>query len=41
MQPIHILFLILGYFGVLLLISFLTGKDDSNETFFKANKQSP
>lgn len=41
MQPIHILFLILGYFGVLLLISFFTGKDDSNEVFFKASKQSP
>lgn len=41
MQPIHILFLILGYFGVLLLISFFTGKDDSNEVFFNASKQSP
>lgn len=41
MQPIHILFLILGYFAVLLLISYLTGKDDSNEVFFKAAKQSP
>jgi len=41
MQPIHILALIVSYFGVLLLISFLTGKNDSNETFFKANKQSP
>ncbi len=41
MQPLHILLLIAGYFGVLLLISFFTGKNDSNETFFKANKQSP
>ncbi len=41
MQPLHILLLIAGYFGILLLISFLTGKNDSNETFFKANKQSP
>ena len=41
MQPIHILLIILGYFGLLLFVSFLTGKNDSNETFFKANKQSP
>lgn len=41
MQPLHILLLIAGYFGILLLISFFTGKNDSNETFFKANKQSP
>ncbi len=41
MQPIHIIFLILGYFGVLILISFLTGKDDSNEVFFKAERNSP
>ncbi len=41
MNPTTILFLIAGYFGLLLLVSFLTGKNDSNETFFKANKQSP
>lgn len=41
MQPLHILFLIAGYFGVLLLISYFTGKEDSNEVFFKASKQSP
>ncbi|NOR27138.1 MAG: sodium:solute symporter [Lutibacter sp.] len=41
MQPIHIILLIIGYFSVLILISFLTGKNESNDTFFKANKQSP
>ncbi len=41
MNPTHILLLILGYFAVLFLISFLTGKEDSNQAFFKANKQSP
>ncbi|MDC8005444.1 sodium:solute symporter [Aureisphaera galaxeae] len=41
MQPIHILLLIAGYFAVLMLISYFTGKDDSNEIFFKASKQSP
>ncbi|MDH7446899.1 sodium:solute symporter [Aquimarina sp. 2201CG14-23] len=41
MQPIHILFLIAAYFGVLLLISYFTGKNSGNDAFFKANKQSP
>ncbi len=41
MQPIYILILIAGYFGVLMLISYFTGKEDSNEVFFKAGKQSP
>ncbi len=41
MQPLHILLLIAGYFAVLMLISYFTGKDDSNEVFFKASKQSP
>jgi len=41
MSPIYIIILILAYFGVLILISFLTGKDDSNAVFFKANKSSP
>ncbi|MBP2832261.1 sodium:solute symporter [Aquimarina sp. U1-2] len=41
MQPIHILLLIAAYFGILLLISYLTGKNAGNDTFFKANRQSP
>ena len=41
MQPIHVLLLIIIYFGVLIFISYLTGKEDSNESFFKANKSSP
>ena len=41
MQPIHILLIIAGYFGLLILISFLTGKEDSNDAFFKAKRQSP
>ncbi len=41
MQPIHILLLITGYFGVLILISYLTGKNAGNDAFFKANRQSP
>jgi len=41
MNPIHILFLIGAYFALLILISYFTGKNDSNEDFFKAGKQSP
>ena len=41
MKPIFILSLIAIYFFVLLLIAYLTGKSDNNETFFKANKKSP
>ncbi len=41
MQPIHILLLIAAYFGILLLISYFTGKNSGNEAFFKANRQSP
>lgn len=41
MSPTQILLLIAAYFGVLVLISYLTGKEDSNEAFFKANKSAP
>ncbi|MFS4494062.1 sodium:solute symporter [Maribacter sp. 2308TA10-17] len=41
MTPTHILLLIGGYFLILLLISYFTGKNDSNLDFFKAGKQSP
>ena len=41
MQPIHIILLIAAYFGLLIFISFLTGKNESNDAFFKANRQSP
>ncbi|WP_339656874.1 sodium:solute symporter [uncultured Maribacter sp.] len=41
MNASHLLFLISGYFVLLLIISYFTGKNDSNEDFFKAGKQSP
>ncbi|XCF05564.1 sodium:solute symporter [Tamlana crocina] len=41
MSPTQILFLIAGYFAVLILISYFTGKEDSNDAFFKANKSAP
>src|SRR5690606_38740392 len=41
MSPTSIILLIAAYFGLLIIISFLTGKTSGNEVFFKANKQSP
>jgi Na+/proline symporter len=41
MQPIYIILLIFGYFSVLILISYFTGKSANNSTFFKANNASP
>ncbi len=41
MSAFQILLLIAAYFGVLMLISYFTGKNDSNSDFFKAGRQSP
>lgn len=41
MSPILIIGIIIAYFLMLISISFLTGKSDSNEAFFLGNKQSP
>jgi len=41
MTPTFILSIIAAYFFVLILISYFTGKSDSNEAFFLGNKQSP
>ena len=41
MSATHILLIIALYFGVLMLISYLTGKNDSNVDFFQAGKKSP
>ena len=41
MSSFLILTLLFGYFLVLILISYVTGKNDSNVDFFKASKQSP
>lgn len=40
-SPALIIGLIVSYFVVLILISYLTGKQSGNDAFFKANKQSP
>lgn len=41
MSAIQILLLIAAYFGLLMIISYFTGRKDTNEDFFKAGKQSP
>ena len=41
MSPTLILSIIAIYFLVLILISYFTGKSDSNDAFFLGNKQSP
>ena len=41
MSSFLILALLISYFLVLILISYITGKNDSNVDFFKAGKQSP
>lgn len=41
MNTTQIILLILSYFGVLILISYFTGKTSGNDAFFKGNKQSP
>ena len=41
MNPLLILSCILLYFILLYFISYITGKNDSNETFFLGNRNSP
>ncbi|MBT8262242.1 MAG: sodium:solute symporter [Bacteroidia bacterium] len=41
MEPLHIIYLIVAYFGVLIMVSVFTNKGGSNADFFKAGKRSP
>ena len=43
MQPTSILLLIISYFTILMILSYFVGRNETNnnETFFKANRQSP
>jgi Na+/proline symporter len=41
MEPIWVIFIIVLYFGVLLLIGAYTGRNATNESFFVGNRQSP
>ena len=39
-DPINIFLLVISYFIVLLAVSYITGKDDSNKNFFTGNRNS-
>lgn len=41
MSPFLLLSIVLIYFTLLIVITYITSKDDSNQVFFKANKNSP
>ncbi len=41
MSPATVIWIIVVYFGILILVSFLTGRDDSNAAFFIGKKESP
>lgn len=41
MNSTNILLLIISYFGILILISYFTGKKTDNSAFFKADRQAP
>lgn len=41
MEASWLIGLILGYFGILIAISFISGKSDDHQTFFLGNRQSP
>lgn len=41
MDPVLIAFIIAGYFGVLILISYITGRKADSNTFFTGDRQSP
>ncbi|MFD2245835.1 sodium:solute symporter [Pontibacter ruber] len=41
MSSTLIIYLILGYFSILILISYITGKNTDSDTFFLANRKSP
>ncbi len=41
LSPTILIFVILGYFLVLMMVSFVTGRGGDNQSFFTANKSSP
>ncbi|NPA46832.1 MAG: sodium:solute symporter [Chlorobi bacterium] len=41
MNPYYILLIIALYFGLLIVISRITGREDSNEVFFRAKREAP
>lgn len=41
MNPTQILILLISYFGLLFILSYITGRNDSSDAFFKANSKAP
>ncbi len=41
MSPTYIILLIAAYFGLLIIVSYFSGRGSDNDTFFKGNRQSP
>lgn len=41
MTPLHTSLLVLLYFIILMVISYITGRKSDNENFFRGNRQSP
>jgi solute:Na+ symporter, SSS family len=41
MEPIYVLSVVFGYFALLIVISWFTGRDRGNAAFFLANRRSP
>lgn len=41
MQPLHVVFLILAYFGVLILIAYFQREEENANTFFQGNRDTP
>lgn len=41
MNPLITLFILLAYFGVLILVSWITSKDSDDQSFYSGNKKSP
>ena len=41
MNPTTVIFIIVGYFALLLIISYFTGKNANNQSFFLGNRKSP
>lgn len=41
MNPVLVLFILLGYFGLLISVSFFTARGATSSTFFTANRRSP
>lgn len=41
MNPLHVLLILIIYFGILLIVAYFTGRNANNATFFIGNRKSP